>query len=90
MSTPKTPVAQPFVKWAGGKRQIIHELISLVPGTFGRYFEPFVGGGALFFELVATGRLSRSAILGDNNALLVNAYVQIKIAVEQKRSERWG
>jgi DNA adenine methylase len=80
MSTPKTPVAQPFVKWAGGKRQIIHELISLVPGTFGRYFEPFVGGGALFFELSALGRLSRPAILGDSNALLINAYSQLKIS----------
>ena len=42
---------KPFVKWAGGKRQIIDKLKSLVPDEFDTYYEPFVGGGALLFEL---------------------------------------
>ena len=42
---------KPFVKWAGGKRQILDKLIKYVPEDFNTYYEPFVGGGALFFEL---------------------------------------
>jgi hypothetical protein len=43
----------PFVKWAGGKSQILYELDSMVPSEFNRYHEPFVGGGAMFFHLVS-------------------------------------
>jgi DNA adenine methylase len=43
--------AVPFVKWVGGKRSIIHELIARLPKTFNDYYEPMIGGGALFFEL---------------------------------------
>lgn len=42
---------KPFVKWAGGKRQIIDKLKEYVPKEFDTYYEPFVGGGALLFEL---------------------------------------
>ena len=42
---------KPFVKWAGGKRQIIDKLKAFVPDEFDTYYEPFVGGGALLFEL---------------------------------------
>ena len=42
---------KPFVKWAGGKRQVINELLKYVPDEFDTYYEPFVGGGALLFEL---------------------------------------
>ena len=61
---------------------IIDKLIAHVPAKFGRYFEPFAGGAALFFALSARGYLSKAAILGESNALLVNAYTQVKIAVE--------
>ncbi len=74
--------AAPFVKWAGGKRQIMDKLIAHVPVSFGRYYEPFVGGAALYYELVARGWVRSTAILGDNNALLMNAYTQIKVNVE--------
>jgi len=48
---------QPFVKWVGGKRGLLSQIIPFVPKEFGNYFEPFVGGGALFFELYSLGLL---------------------------------
>jgi DNA adenine methylase len=62
-------VARPFLKWAGGKRQLLPHLLKYVPARFGAYFEPFVGGGALFFAL----RPER-ATLADVNERLVRAY----------------
>ncbi|MFX1276673.1 MAG: DNA adenine methylase [Promethearchaeota archaeon] len=41
----------PFVKWAGGKRQLIHKIERYLPKTFNKYIEPFVGGGALLYLL---------------------------------------
>ena len=41
----------PIVKWVGGKRQLMFELLKNMPKSYNRYFEPFIGGGALFFEL---------------------------------------
>jgi DNA adenine methylase len=67
--------ASPFIKWAGGKRSIIDELVNRLPETFNSYWEPFVGGGALFFEL--NNRLA-SAKLSDTNLELVIAYNTIK------------
>ena len=52
------PVAKPFVKWAGGKTQILEMLVSFMPTRFNRYFEPFLGGGALFFH-ITTERKNR-------------------------------
>ncbi len=60
---------KPFVKWAGGKRQIMSEIKKLLPERFGTYFEPFVGGGALFFELSP-----KKAVLNDYNKELINVY----------------
>ena len=45
----------PFVKWAGGKGQLLSELDKLIPSQINRYFEPFLGGGAMFFYLVSRG-----------------------------------
>ena len=64
---------QPFTKWTGGKRQLLEELRSYMPETYGRYFEPFVGGGALFFDLAP-----EKAVINDFNEELINAYRQIK------------
>ena len=44
--------AEPILKWAGGKRQLLSRLLPLVPEYTGKYIEPFVGGGAMFFALV--------------------------------------
>lgn len=60
---------KPFVKWAGGKRQIIDKLKEHVPEEFGTYFEPFVGGGALLFELEP-----EKAVINDCNRELMNVY----------------
>ena len=60
---------RPFVKWAGGKRQIIDKLKKYVPEEFGTYYEPFVGGGALLFELSPS-----VAVINDSNDELMNVY----------------
>lgn len=65
--------AKPFLKWVGGKRSIMKTLLENVPTDFNDYFEPFVGGGALFFEL-----LPKSALLSDINSNLISAYSFIK------------
>lgn len=61
--------AKPFVKWAGGKRQIINELKKYIPENIDCYYEPFVGGGALLFELAP-----KKAVINDFNEELVNVY----------------
>ena len=61
--------AKPFVKWAGGKRQIINELKKYVPEEYDCYYEPFIGGGALFFELAP-----KKAVINDSNNELMNVY----------------
>lgn len=60
---------KPFVKWAGGKRQIIGELKKFIPEEFDTYYEPFVGGGALLFELSP-----KKAVINDSNNELMNVY----------------
>ncbi len=67
--------ATPFVKWAGGKRSIIGDLVARLPQSFNHYWEPFTGGSALFFE--TTDRLA-VAHLSDNNFDLVITYNVIK------------
>jgi len=73
------PAAAPFVKWAGGKTQLLHMLGTHVP-QFERYFEPFLGGGALFFHLASSRDLI--AHLSDANSDLVNAYNVVKSNVQ--------
>ena len=54
----------PFLKWAGGKRQLLPKILALAPARIETYYEPFIGGGAVFFALAAQRRFSR-AVLGD-------------------------
>ena len=61
----------PFVKWAGGKNQLLPELNSMIPSKFNRYFEPFLGGGALFFHLVSDKNITFTACLSDTNNELI-------------------
>ena len=71
--------AQPFIKWVGGKRGLLSQIIPLLPKQFNNYFEPFVGGGALFFELYAQGKLDNKNIyLFDINAELINTYEVVR------------
>ncbi len=67
--------AAPFIKWAGGKRSIIDELVRRLPAKFKGYWEPFVGGGALFFELHAR---FTAATLSDSNFALAITYNAVK------------
>lgn len=70
-------IAKPFVKWAGGKTALVGKLKSILPPKIETYYEPFVGGGALFFALAADGRFQR-AVLNDFNAELMDAFKAIR------------
>ncbi|MDR1232819.1 MAG: Dam family site-specific DNA-(adenine-N6)-methyltransferase [Puniceicoccales bacterium] len=70
---------RPFVKWAGGKRSIIGDLIARIPDNFNSYFEPFVGGGALFWNIPRKG----SAYLSDINLHLAITYRMVRDKVEE-------
>ena len=69
----KEVALQPFTKWTGGKRQLLPVIRELMPKKYNRYFEPFVGGGALFFDLAP-----KDAVINDFNSELINCYQQIK------------
>ena len=62
----------PFVKWAGGKRQLLTQIKERMPKFYNKYYEPFVGGGAVIFEF-----LPQNAVINDINRALVNTYRQI-------------
>lgn len=67
----------PFVKWAGGKRQLLPQIKERIPEKYNRYYEPFVGGGAVTFGLQPA-----NALINDINKALINAYRQICNAPE--------
>lgn len=75
--------AQPFIKWVGGKRGLLPQILPLIPKDFNHYFEAFTGGGAVFFELYSLGLLKDKKIyLFDINAELINAYNIVKTTPE--------
>jgi DNA adenine methylase len=74
-------VPAPFLKWAGGKRQLLVHIVALLPERIDTYFEPFLGGAAVFFRLAA-GRRFRRAVLADANQELVNCYQAIRDDVD--------
>src|SRR6266571_3093499 len=67
----------PFLKWAGGKNHLCEEILARLPARVANYFEPFVGGGAVFFALAAEERFER-AFLGDRNRALVEVWIAIQ------------
>lgn len=69
----KNVILSPVVKWVGGKRQLLDDIIPLLPDYFSTYVEPFVGGGALLFEIQP-----KKAIVNDLNHELINLYKVIK------------
>jgi DNA adenine methylase len=73
---------RPFLKWAGGKSRLLSALARRVPEGFKTFHEPFLGGGALFFHLAGSGRLSR-ACLSDINHPLVDTYRGVQCAVDE-------
>jgi DNA adenine methylase len=88
-----TPV--PFVKWAGGKTQILDHIETLLPSQYSRYFEPFLGGGAVFFWLWRTKRLttgvastsSSKILLSDLNDRLIQTYCVVRDHPQELISE---
>ena len=70
--------ASPFLKWVGGKTQLLPALLDYVPAQFDTYIEPFVGGGALFFALQPA-----KAVLADSNQELINCYTVVRDRVEE-------
>ena len=74
----KNTLVVPVVKWVGGKRQIIDEIIKYVPDSFSTYYEPFLGGGAVLFELQP-----KKAVVNDVNEELMNIYEVIKDNVDE-------
>ena len=72
-------MTKPFLKWVGGKSKLIpqYTTLGLIPTKFNTYFEPFLGGGAMFFHL-QNQRLINRALLSDLNTGLTNCYLQVK------------
>jgi DNA adenine methylase len=70
--------AKPFLKWVGGKGQLLEQFQELFPEKYNSYFEPFIGGGAVFFSLNP-----KKAIINDINTTLVQTYIYIKDDVEK-------
>ena len=76
LSSP-TVALRPFLKWAGGKRQLVPELLKYVPAAYDRYYEPFIGGGALLLRLQPD-----AAVISDRNSELINCYQVVKHSVD--------
>lgn len=74
----KNKLAQPFLKWAGGKRQLLPEIRKYVPKKFNTYYEPFVGAGAVLFDIQP-----KKAVINDINLELINTYKVIKDNVDE-------
>jgi len=70
--------SKPILKWAGGKTQMLGDLIPKVPASYGRYIEPFFGGGAMFFALQP-----ENAVIADSNPELINMYRQVADNVDE-------
>lgn len=69
---------RPIVKWVGGKRQVMNEIIKHVPNDFNTYYEPFIGGAAVLFEIQP-----KKAVINDINIELINMYITVKNEVDK-------
>jgi len=78
------PLVRPFLKWVGGKRQLLPEIVKYVPKLISKntYYEPFIGGGALLFELQRP-----KAVINDSNKELINCYKVIKDSLDELMEE---
>lgn len=74
----KNKLVQPFLKWAGGKRQLLPEINKYIPKKFNTYYEPFVGAGAVLFHLQP-----KKAVINDINKELINTYIAIRDHVDE-------
>jgi DNA adenine methylase len=88
-----TPDAlRPILKWAGGKRQLLPQLRRFYPARFDRYYEPFLGSGAVFVDLCNAGRLDRcrEIVLADMNADIIGCYMAVRDGVDEVIAELRG
>lgn len=78
------PLVRPFLKWAGGKRQLLPEIVKYRPKLTSKntYYEPFIGGGALLFELQP-----QKAVINDSNKELINCYQVVKESLDDLMEE---
>lgn len=74
----KIKTIKPFLRWAGGKTWFTKHIASFIPKNFNNYYEPFLGGGAVFFYLKSNGYIKGKAFLSDSNADLINTYKTLK------------
>jgi DNA adenine methylase len=85
MNSQNELIAKPFVKWVGGKGHLLSQIRQKYPKELGvsidTYIEPFVGGGAVLFDILSNFRMQK-VIINDINPRLVNTYIQIKTSVE--------
>lgn len=70
--------AKPILKWAGGKTQMLNDILPKIPTSYGKYIEPFLGGGALFFAVQP-----KKSIIADSNPELINMYRQVADNVDE-------
>ena len=68
---------KPVLKWAGGKRQLLNDLIKYMPDNFDKYYEPFIGGGSFLIKLYSMDKIN-TAVISDLNTDLYNLYITIK------------
>ena len=68
---------KPFIKWVGGKTQLLDEIRKYYPAQIEKYCEPFVGGGAVLFDILSKAE-PKEVLINDINAELINTYRQIK------------
>lgn len=86
LAVPQLLPSRPFLKWAGGKRRLLRQYEPFLPQRIDTYYEPFLGGGAVFFHLAE--RANR-AVLGDINPELVNVYCCVRDQVETLIRHLW-
>ena len=81
---------KPFVKWAGGKSQLLPDIRKKYPNELGKtitkYCEPFVGGGAVLFDILSRYSI-KEVLINDINTELINTYTQIKINLSALTTE---
>ena len=78
MARAKNKLVMPFLKWVGGKRQLMNEIEPLIPSKISTYYEPFIGGGAVFLS-----QQPKKAVINDYNAELINVYKMVRDNVEE-------
>ena len=75
---------RPFLKWVGGKRQLLPVLRRFYPESIGTYYEPFLGSGAVFFDLAGRGAINgHGAVLSDDNPDLIGCYRRVRTSLDQ-------